>query len=290
MRGSIEHHFARVNGIRMHYVSQGHGKLLLLLHGFPDFWYVWRLQTPALAKNFRVVAPDLRGYNDTDKPIGVDNYRLHLLAGDVRGLIHALGEEQAFVVAHDWGGAVAWTLASFSPDAVGKLVVLNAPHPQAYTTKTSGSFKQLQKSWYVFFFQAPDIPEEVLRHNDFFFLKSMLTRSFSKKGVLKEEELQEYVAAWSKPGALTAMLNYYRANMSPHTLFLRRTPRFPKVSSPTLSLWGEKDVALSADLFADSREFVDAQYGVRRFPESGHWVQLEQPNLVNHHILDFLKE
>jgi pimeloyl-ACP methyl ester carboxylesterase len=290
MKGSVEHHFVKVDGIRMHYVSKGKGRLLLLLHGFPDFWYVWRVQIPTLAKHYHVVAPDLRGYNETDKPAGVDSYRLNLLAGDVLGLIHALGEERAFVAGHDWGGAIAWSLASFNPEAVEKLVVLNAPHPNAYTMKTSGSFRQLQKSWYVFFFQMREIPEEVLSHNDYFFLKSMLTRSFSKKGVLKEGELQEYVKAWSKPGALTAALNYYRANMSPHTLFLRKTPAFPKVKSPTLGLWGEQDAALSAELFADSREFVDAQYGVRRFPEAGHWVQLEEPNLVNRHIRDFLNE
>ena len=158
MKETWKHGFAKTNGVRMHYVTQGEGDLLLLLHGFPDFWYVWRFQIPELAKHFRVVAPDLRGYNETDRPEGVDKYRLNLLAGDILGLIHALDEEKATVIGHDWGGVVAWSLASFNPEAVERLIILNAPHPNAYITKTKDLLRQLQKSWYIFFFQTPDVP------------------------------------------------------------------------------------------------------------------------------------
>ncbi|UCD26083.1 MAG: alpha/beta hydrolase [Candidatus Bathyarchaeota archaeon] len=272
----------------MHYVTQGEGKLLLLLHGFPDFWYVWRFQIPALAKHFRVVAPDLRGYNKTEKPEGIDNYRLNLLAGDILGLIHALGEKRAITVGHDWGGVVAWSLAAFNPEAVEKLVILNAPHPNMYISRTRTLLRQLQKSWYVFFFQTADIPEEVLSQNEYLFLKNMLRHSFAREETLTEKDLEIYAKAWSKPGALTAAINYYRANMNPSVLFSERTIAFPKVKSPTLVIWGERDVALSKDLIVDTQEFVDAPYSIKYLPKCGHWVQLEEPKIVNRYLLEFL--
>jgi pimeloyl-ACP methyl ester carboxylesterase len=284
----LKHCFVELDEIRMHYVTQGKGKLLLLLHGFPDFWYVWRFQIPALAKHFRVVAPDLRGYNQTDKPDGVDKYNLNLLTSDVSGLIKALGENKAVVVGHDWGGAIAWSLAAFNPDMVEKLVVLNAPHPNAFTSRTKGMPRQLQKSWYVFFFQTPDIPELVLSRNNYSFLRNMLLNSFVKKEVMTDEDISAHVSAWSKPGALTAMINYYRANMNPAILFSERAVTFPKIKSPTLVIWGEQDVALSKDLIIGTDEFVDASYSARYYPNCGHWVQLEEPELVNECLVDFI--
>ncbi len=289
MKESWKHAFADAGEIRMHYVTQGKGRLLLLLHGFPDFWYVWRFQISALAEHFRVVAPDLRGYNETEKPKGVDKYRLNLLAEDVLELIHALDEEEAMVAGHDWGGAVAWSLAAFHPEAVEKLVILNAPHPNAYIKRTRGLWIQLQKSWYVFFFQTPDVPEEVLSRNNFVFLKSMLRDSSVKKGVFTDDDFDEYVNAWSKPGALTAAMNYYRATMNSAILFSEKAVAFPKIKSPTLVFWGEQDVALSKDLIINSDEFVDAPYSIRYFPSCGHWVHLEEPELVNKHMLEFLR-
>jgi len=289
MKESWKHGFVDVDEIQMHYVEQGKGKLLLLLHGFPDFWYVWRFQISALAKHFRVVAPDLRGYNETDKPKGVDKYRLNHLTQDVLGLMNALGEKKAMIAGHDWGGAVAWTLAAYFPQAIEKLVLLNAPHPNAYTNRTAGLWRQLQKSWYVFFFQTPDIPEEVLSRNNFAFLKSMLQNSLVKKGVFTDEDFSMYVNAWSKPGALTAAINYYRANMHPAILFSEKTVAFPRIKSPTLVLWGEQDVALSKDLIINSEEFVDAHYSAKYFPNCGHWVHLEEPKLVNKYLIEFLE-
>jgi pimeloyl-ACP methyl ester carboxylesterase len=290
MKETWKHVFVKTNGVRTHYVTQGEGKLLLLLHGFPDFWYVWRFQIPELAKHFRVVAPDLRGYNETDKPEGIDKYRLNLLAGDILGLVHALGEKRAITVGHDWGGVVAWSLAAFNPEAVEKLVILNAPHPNAYISRTRILLRQLQKSWYVFFFQTADIPEEVLSQNDYLFLKNMLCHSFAKKETLTEKDLEIYAKAWSKPGALTAAINYYRANMNPAILFSERTMAFPKIKSPTLVIWGERDVALSKDLIVDNHEFVDAPYSIKYLPKGGHWIQLEEPKIVNKYLLEFLKK
>jgi len=288
MKESWEHGFVRVDGVRMHYVTFGKGRLLVLLHGFPDFWYVWRFQIPELAKHFRVVAPDLRGYNETDKPKGVDSYRLNFLGGDVLGLVRALGEERAVVVGHDWGGAVGWYLAAFHPEVVERLVVLNAPHPNAYTTRVKGLFGQLQKSWYVFFFQVPEVPEEVLSRDDFLFLKRMVQSSLVKKDVVTDEDLEEYEKAWAKPRALQAALNYYRANMNAAVLFSERVVVFPKVKSSTLVIWGERDVALSKDLIVGTEEYVEASCSVEYFPSCGHWVQLEEPEAVNRRILKFL--
>jgi pimeloyl-ACP methyl ester carboxylesterase len=289
MKESWKHDFADVGEIRMHYVTQGKGKLLLLLHGFPDFWYEWRFQISPLAEHFRVVAPDLRGYNETDKPKDVDKYRLNFLTQDVLGLINALGEKEAMIVGHDWGGAIAWSLAAYYPEATEKLVVLNAPHPNAYTKRISGLWRQLQKSWYVFFFQTPDIPEKVLSRNNYAFLKSMLLNSLVKKGIFTDEDLSAYVNAWSKPGALTAAINYYRANMNPAILFSEKMAAFPKIESPTLVVWGDQDVALSKDLTIDTDEFVDAPYSIKYFPNCGHWVHLEEPELVTKCLLEFLR-
>ena len=285
-----KHELVKVDGLRMHYVTQGEGELVLLLHGFPDSWYVWRSQIPELAKRFRVVAPDLRGYNKTDKPKGVENYRLHLLTGDILGLINALGERKATIIGHDWGGTVAWSLAAFNPEHVERLVILNSPHPNAYAMKTKHSFRQLQKSWYVFFFQILDVPEEVLSRNDYFFLKNMVQLSFIKKEVLKDEDLKVYAEAWSQPGALTAAINYYRANMNPNILFAQKTTTFPKISIPTLVIWGEQDVALSKDLIENAEEFVNAPFSIKYLPNCGHWVHLEEPELVNKYIDEFLKK
>ena len=290
MKETWKHGFADADDIRMHYVTQGRGKLLLLLHGFPDFWYVWRFQIPALARHFHVVAPDLRGYNKTDKPQGVDKYRLNLLARDIFELINALGEEQAILVGHDWGGAVAWSLSAFNPQAIEKLVILNAPHPNAYTARARRSLRQLQKSWYVFFFQMTELPEAVLSRNNYSFLKNMVRRSFVRKDVLTDNDLKAYEEAWSRPGALRAAINYYRANMHPSMLFSERTIAFPKVKAPTLVIWGEQDAALSKELTTNTEEFVAAPYSIKYLPDCGHWVQLEDPKVVNKHILKFLAD
>src|SRR5918998_6925397 len=210
-RVELAHHYANLGDVRLHYVEAGEGPLVLLLHGFPQFWYEWRHQIPALVEaGFRVVAPDMRGYNFSDKPPGVRAYRVELLARDVECLILACGERTAVVVGHDWGAIVAWIAAMRYPGRVGRLAILNVPHP-ARLLDGLLSPGQLLRSSYIFFFQIPWLPEEVIRAGDFNLLRSALGRDPVRQGALTAEDIERYVEAMARPGALTATLNYYRA-------------------------------------------------------------------------------
>ena len=273
-------------------MENGTGELVLLLHGFPDYWYLWRYQIPALSESYRVVAPDLRGYNKSSKPEGVDNYSTSLLVEDVSQLITALGESKAIVVGHDWGGAVAWNLAMLAPEKVSKLVIINCPHPVPLLEAFwSMRFQQLQKSWYVFFFQLPNIPEEILSQNNYEVLQRMVFGSIFNKQAFTEEDMQRYVEAWSQPGALEASINYYRANWNIEQIlsikkeqqagFLKR---FPKIKSPTLVILGEKDVALDKSLTYGLNEHIEAAFKLVYHPEYGLWVHVEAPEFVNNTI------
>ncbi|MHA1210421.1 MAG: alpha/beta fold hydrolase [Candidatus Freyarchaeota archaeon] len=166
-----EHRFVETNGVRLHCVVQGQGKLMILLHGFPEFWYSWRHQIPVMAKYFRVVAPDMRGYNESDKPEGVENYRLDILVEDVMGLIKAFGEEKAIIVGHDWGAIVAWAFAMAHPEATERLIIMNVPHPAVWQEKAKYIPEQLQKSWYIFFFQLERVPESYFSRNNYLVMR-----------------------------------------------------------------------------------------------------------------------
>lgn len=270
---------------------------MILLHGFPDFWYSWRHQIPALSKSFRVVAPDLRGYNKSDKPEGVENYATSLLVQDISGFIDALGETKATIVGHDWGGSIAWNFAMTAPEKVANLVIINCPHPVPLLEAFwSMRFQQLQKSWYVFFFQTPKVPEEILSRNNWKVLQDMVLGSFSDKKAFNEEDMQLYVEAWSQPGALTASLNYYRANWNPAQILAMPEDiqagvikRFPKIKCPTLVIWGEKDVALEKSLTVGLEEHIENSFKIEYFPEYGHWIHNEAPDAVNSVILSFLE-
>ena len=208
---SVAHRYADLAGVRLHYVEAGEGPLVLLLHGFPQFWYEWRHQIPALVEDgFRVVAPDKRGYDLSDKPPGVRAYRLELLARDVERLILACGERTAVVVGHDWGAIVAWIAAMRHPRRVGRLGILNVPHPARFLDGLV-SPGQLLRSSYMFFFQIPRLPEEVIRAGDFALLRSALRRDPVRAGTFTAEDIERYVGAMARPGALTATLHYYRA-------------------------------------------------------------------------------
>ena len=202
-------------GIRLHYVEAGSGPLVILLHGFPEFWYSWRHQIGPLAEaGYHVVAPDMRGYDLSDRPQSWRSYDAGLIAEDIAGLIHSFGEEQAYVVGHDWGAAIAYTLAMAHPEVVRRLAILNVPHP-ARMAEGFRTLKQLRKSWYMFFFQIPRLPEYMFSREDFSFAKRSLRSD--AKDAFTDEDLERYVEAWSQPGALTGMINYYRAA-------LRRSP------------------------------------------------------------------
>jgi epoxide hydrolase 4 len=280
------HGTADLGGLRLHYVTAGSGPLLLLLHGFPEFWYSWRHQIPALAPHFTVVAPDLRGYNDSDKPPGVSSYSIRLLAADVQALVRFFGREKASVVGHDWGGAAAWAFAALYPQAVERLAVLNCPHPGHFQKKLFASLRQLRRSWYMFFFQIPLLPERNILSDPQFFARRVFRGGAYRKDVFSPEDLQEYARAISKPGAATAALNYYRAAF--RDLLAGRLPRYPRIGCDTLLVWGERDPALGKDLTLGHEAFVSGRFEVRYLPDCGHWTQQEQPEAVNRHLLEFL--
>ena len=262
------------------------GPLVVLLHGFPEFWYGWRSQIGPLAcSGFCVVAPDQRGYNLSDKPEGAAHYRLDRLASDVLGILDHYGREKAIIVGHDWGAAVAWHVAIHHPERVERLAILNVPHPAAMmrALRKTG-LRQLGKSWYIGFFQIPGLPEFVLRAGGFAAMRRMLRRS-GKAGTFTKEDLQRYSEAWRQPGALTAMLNWYRAAFRTY----RQAGGSGVVSVPTLILWGERDIALIPELAQWSLEYC-AQAHLVRFPEATHWVQHDEAKRVTARLLDFFLE
>jgi epoxide hydrolase 4 len=280
--------YAHAGEVRLHYVEAGpsDGPLVLLLHGFPEFWYSWRRQLPALVSaGYRAVAPDLRGYNLSEKPSSWREYGAEHLAGDIAGLIRALGRERAFVVGHDWGAAVAYYAATFHPAAVERLAIINVPHP-ARMLAGLRTLRQLRKSWYMFFFQIPALPEYLLARENYSFAKRSL-RANATRGAFTDEDLERYVAAWSQPGALTGMIAYYRAA-------LRHTPRkalssLRPISAPTLVIWGERDAYLGSELAEPEPGWVP-DVRVRRIPEASHWVQHEAPERVNELLIEFLRD
>jgi len=286
----LKHGFCEPNGVRIHYVEQGQGPLVVLLHGFPEFWYSWRKQIPALARRFHVVAADMRGFNESAKPEGVESYAIEHLVGDVRGLIRFFGRERAVVVGHDWGGIVAWAFAMLHPEATERLVACNAPHVGAFAGLTPEErLRQLQMSWYMFFFQMREVPERFLAAGDWAFLD--LAFRTVKPGRITAEDMAEYKKAIARPGALAAGINYYRANIRPELLLgLDEIAAAVKVTRPTLLIWGEEDPFLSRPLAERAGDFVDAPYAARFIPGCGHWVQSEEPELVTSCMLDFLSD
>lgn len=280
----MTHNYATVNGIKLHYVEEGQGPLVIMLHGFPEFWYSWRSQIPALSKKYRVVVPDMRGYNLSDKPQGLDNYKMDLLATDIKQLVHALGEKQAIIVGHDWGGAVSWALASMYPEVVSKLAVLNIPHPaEMKKALYGGNLRQLMRSYYIFMFQLPRIPEWFISRNPYqFFKRTFISFSPKRKGAT-EEELNEYVKAYTQPGGLTGIINYYRATIQKPVSIKAEKP----LPMPVLMLWGEHDKALGKELTYNTKKYCD-NLEIIYDPTSGHFIQHDNPEWVNEKLLAFL--
>jgi pimeloyl-ACP methyl ester carboxylesterase len=282
----VAHRYADLGGVRLHYVEAGEGPLVVLLHGFPEFWFSWRFQIPALAEaGFRVVAPDMRGYNLSDKPTGVESYALDRLARDVERLIGALGEERAVVVGHDWGGIVAWAAAMLHPERVERLVILNVPHPERLA-RGLRTPRQLLKSSYAFFFQIPWLPETVLRARDFAVVRFVFRNDPVRPDTFGEDDIDWYVEALSRPRALTATINYYRA-LARRAPDLARTLR-RRIEAPVLVIWGQRDLFLVPELARPDPVFVpDAR--VERLPDASHWVQQDRPERVNALLLEFLE-
>lgn len=279
-----EHHFIETNGVKLHYVSQGEGKLMLMLHGFPEFWYSWRHQITEFASDYHVVALDLRGYNQSDKPQELEAYQISELVADIRGVIRGLGYQDCILVAHDWGGAIAWNFADTYPEMVEKLIILNFPHPAKFLQGLKTP-QQLLKSWYVFWFQLPWLPEFWLQLNNYQAIADAFTNMAVDKSAFSEADLKAYKDAAAQPGALTAMLNYYRCIF--WSLFKSDRQQWDILEVPTLTIWGENDAALGKELTYGTEEYV-RDWQIKYIPNCSHWVQQEQPVLVNRYIREFL--
>ena len=278
--------YADLGDVRLHYVEAGEGPLVILLHGFPEFWYSWRFQIPALAAaGFRVVAPDMRGYNLSSKPAGVRAYDTDLLAADVRDLILDRGAESAHVVGHDWGAGVAWATAMNHPEVVERLAILNLPHPRQLLHGLQRP-RQLLMSWYMFFFQLPWLPERVARARRWWYFRAAWLGTAARPDAFTATDLQRYVEAWSQPGAATATINYYRAliRQSPR----RAEARIGPVRAPTLVVFGERDRYLSKELAEPDPADVPNLERVVRLPRASHWVHHDEPERVNELLLEFL--
>lgn len=283
---SFQSNFATVNGVALHYMVAGPdtGKTVFLLHGFPEFWYGWRQQIePLVAAGFRVVIPDQRGYNLSEKPRGVHHYEIDLLAADMVALMDHLGCEQVYLAGHDWGAAVAWWLAIRYPQRIRRLAILNVPHPHVMVRNIRKNPAQRRRSWYIFFFQLPVLPELLLRANRHKNAVRML-RGSGLKGSFSPEDIVTYREAWSQPRAWTGMVNWYRALM-------RRSGGIPPapVEVPVLIIWGEQDVALGVNMAAESLELC-REGRLELVPEATHWVQHDAPEKVSAWLVDFFGE
>jgi epoxide hydrolase 4 len=289
---AINHGFADVGDVRLHYAECGAGDdLVVLLHGFPECWYSWRHQLPVLGRRYRVIAPDMRGYNLSDKPARVQDYRIEFLVQDVIGLMRHCGKDQAAIVAHDWGAGVAWALAERHPERVSRLVAMQVPPAAAW--RANFTLRQLRHSWYMFFFQLPRLPEAWASANDFARVAKMYRETSVRSDAFTDEDIEVYKEALRQPGALTAGINYYRANVF-KSLFRGgvETPEEGdgRIRVPTLFIYGEQDQAVLPETVRGLNRFIDAPYSELRIPDSAHWVQNEAVAEVNEALLRFLAE
>ena len=344
---TIRHEFADVNGVQIHYAiarpgnhenagaaergvaareavahssaagdasergapARGAGtKLIVFLHGFPEFWYAWRRQLEEFGRDFIAVAPDMRGYNLSSKPAAVEEYDIGKLVGDVRGLVeylaaaHHLGAARCVLVGHDWGGVVAWATAMACPEIVERLVIVNAPHPKIFERELRENPKQQEASQYMLVFRSAQA-EAMMSANNFAMMQETILGEGMRQGHISEADRKAYVEAWSQPGALTGGLNYYRAaEVGPggggpagggsggggHDAFKTRHPVASfEVKAPTLVIWGEKDpYILTGNL--DGLERYVPKLTVERIPDATHWVVHEKSARVNELIRDFL--
>jgi epoxide hydrolase 4 len=271
--------------VGLHAVGAGpkDGPVVVLLHGFPEFWYGWHRQVePLAAARFRVIVPDQRGYNLSSKPSGVAAYALTELVSDVIAIADQLGQEKIFLAGHDWGAAVAWSAALLHPERIAKLAVLNVPHPLVMRKFLSKHPRQLLRSWYMFFFQFPWLPEALFSAFNFRIGLRALLRS-SRPGTFWEDDLRQYRAAWSQPGTLTGMINWYRALFQTRVNFPDKTVRVP-----TRILWGERDAFLLAEMASESLRYCTSAE-LFTFANATHWLQHEEPARVSELLIDFFR-
>ena len=289
----IKHEYADVNGVRLHYAAAGKGKLVMFVHGFPEFWYEWRHQLLEFGMHHRAVAPDMRGYNLSSKPAEVDQYQVKYLVEDLRALAEKLGHKKFILVAHDWGGVIAWAFAVAHPEMLEKLIIINAPHPGVFQRELRENPAQQKASQYMLMFRGPQA-EQILSANNYAALVQAVLGDGLKRGFFTEGDKKAYIEAWSQPGALTGGLNYYRAaRIGPPTDSDKEVTSFAGASSlvvkaPTLVIWGEKDTALLTGNLDGLDKFVP-DLTIKRIPDGTHWVIHEKPAEVNGYIRDFIK-
>jgi pimeloyl-ACP methyl ester carboxylesterase len=293
LRGLVEHHRADLPGgkparIRLHVVTAGpeDGPPVVLLHGFPEAWFAWQHQIPVLAgAGFRVLAPDMRGYNLSDKPEGIDKYRIEHLTGDVAALIHWAGAQRAVVVGHDWGANVAWNFAMRHGEMLDRLVTMNVPHPATMKAAFTNP-AQLLRSSYAFAFQFPWLPERMFLARDVAVLRKTLQVDPVREGAFTEEDIERYAEAMKQPGAVTGGMNYYRAAFRQSK---EQTVDVRPVSAPVLVIWGERDRFIGRQ-YADPPPQLAPNACVARLPDASHWVQNDRPERVNELLLEFLRQ
>jgi pimeloyl-ACP methyl ester carboxylesterase len=269
-----------INGIALHVVLAGPatGKPLLFLHGFPEFWFAWRHQIDHfVSSGYRVIIPDQRGYNLSDKPAGIASYSIELLAKDVVGVLESMTDSKAFVVGHDWGAGVAWYLAARYSERVSRVVILSGPHPRVFIKNLIINPTQLRKSLYSLFFQLPRLPERILRRRDWAALVRAL-RDTSPPGVFSDRDLEQYKKSWARKDALTAMLNWYRAAIL-HPSKFALDSKTSRVKVPALVIWGRNDQFLDQALARESLLYCDDGH-LKIFETATHWVQHEEPAQV----------
>jgi pimeloyl-ACP methyl ester carboxylesterase len=290
----MHHGFADVNGVRLHYVTEGEGPAILFVHGFPEFWYEWRVQLAEFGRDHRAIAFDMRGHNLSSKPAALEAFGVQHLVADVGALADALGVHRFTLVGHDWGGAVAWAFAIAHPERLRRLVIVNAPHPAIFRRLLREDPAQQKASEYMLAFRS-DAAEQMLADNDYAVLKRIVLGDLLARGRFTAEDERAYVTAWSQPGALTGGLNFYRAarvgppgrDGAPASGTLGIADPDSTVRVPTLVIWGEKDTALLPQNLDGLERYV-SDLTVRRIPDGTHWVIHEQPELVNRLIREFL--
>jgi len=289
---TLEHKYADINNVRLHYVTAGKGKLIIFLHGFPEFWYAWKNQLIEFGRDYQAVAPDMRGYNLSSKPADVEQYRMKYLVEDVRSVAEYLGHNRFILVAHDWGAGVAWPFAIRHPDYLEKLIIINGPHPVIFVRELGDNPEQQKASRYILVHRKPEA-EEILSRNNYGELASSLLQDGLEQGYFTEEDKKAYIEAWSQPGALTGGLNYYRAaSLGPFTGdgddILSMDPSLFTVKTPTLVIWGEKDRWLLPGNLDGLEKYV-LELTIKRIPDGSHWVIHEKPALINSYIREFIE-
>ncbi|MBN1662784.1 MAG: alpha/beta hydrolase [Deltaproteobacteria bacterium] len=289
MEETWTHRFAQTNGIRMHYAEQGEGFPVIFLHGFPELWYSWRHQIPALAAaGFHAIAPDLRGYGDTDKPVGIELYDIYHLVADMTGLLDALGEKKAVIVGHDWGGVIVWQMALLAPQRVERVISLNTPFHGRGQTRPTDAYKKLGDGRfnYVLHFQEPGLAESEIEPNVERWLKSTMRNIAKDTSFMTDETMKVYYDAYKK-GGFTGPINYYRNADRNWEITAHLTDA--KVTMPALMIGAENDPILLPGMM-DGMERHCTNLTKRLIGNCGHWTQMERPDEVNRILIEYLSD